>query len=381
MMMPAILLSTALLVAAQTSPAPDTMIFPNGDTLHGQLINAVGSTVTFQSDGLCDVTAKPCVVTVKWADIKELHTTDNFAVLNKNKKLRGRRSAGQIPVGRLDMTGQTITLQVTQGAASAPIPVADAAYVIDQATLNQEVFHQPGFTKGWTGTATAGATIVQATQNQYTAMGSVGLVRTVPSVSWLLTRNRTSSDFSGSFGKLTSPGAPTIKTAIFHADAERDQYFSSRLFGLAQVAFDHNFAQNLALQSVYGGGIGFTPLETPKQHLDVKATIQYESQQFITGGSTGNQNLIGSTFSADYTRKSKLMVFTQEIAFVPAYNVPRAYSADETNTLSFPTFKSLSFTVGSLDSYLNDPPATVPPTRRNSFQFTMGVTYNIKSKY
>jgi hypothetical protein len=37
--------------------------------------------------------------------------------------------------------------------------------------------------------------------------------------------------------------------------------------------------------------------------------------------------------------------------------------------------------VGTNDSYLNDPPVTAPPTKRNSFQFTMGLTYAIKSKY
>jgi len=42
--------------------------------------------------------------------------------------------------------------------------------------------------------------------------------------------------------------------------------------------------------------------------------------------------------------------------------------------------------VATLDSYLNDPPAVVlsatqPPIKRNSFQFTMGFTYAIKSKY
>ena len=49
--------------------------------------------------------------------------------------------------------------------------------------------------------------------------------------------------------------------------------------------------------------------------------------------------------------------------------------------LRFLPTKALSFSVGTLDSYLNDPPASLPPTKRNSFQFTMGLTYAIKSKY
>lgn len=364
----------ALLCAAQSGSSPDTLVLNNGDTLHGILVKEVGGEVTFHTDPLGNMTAK-------WADIKALHTTHDFAVLNKNNKMRGRRSTAQIPVGRLDMTNQTITVHVENGAAVASIPVADAAFLIDRATLDRQVFHQPGFLSGWSGAATAGATIVQATQNQYTASGSAGMVRTVPSVPWLRTRNRTSADFSGSFGKLNTPGAPTIKTAIFHGDAERDEYLSSRFFGLAQVAFDHNFALDLALQSIYGGGIGFAALKKTSQQLDVKATIQYEDQQFITGASTGNQKLIGSTFSANYTGTWKLVTFSQQLAYLPAYNFPHAYSANETDTLSFPAYKNLSFTVGTLDSYLNDPPATIPSTKRNSFEFTMGLTYNIKSKY
>ena len=35
--------------------------------------------------------------------------------------------------------------------------------------------------------------------------------------------------------------------------------------GLVQIAYDHNYAQNLQLQQIYGGGIGWTFLKTEKQ--------------------------------------------------------------------------------------------------------------------
>jgi hypothetical protein len=171
------------------------------------------------------------------------------------------------------------------------------------------------------------------------------------------------------------------KTAIYHAGAERDEYFSPRLFFLVQTAFDHNFAQDLALQQIYGGGIGWTAVKEAKQELDLKATVQYEKQEFITGGAGSNQNLIGSTFSADYILHERLFTYTQGLAYIPAYNNPHAYSATESNTFAFPTYKNLAFSVGTLDSYLNNPPISLPPTKRNSFQFTMGLTYAIKSKY
>jgi hypothetical protein len=172
----------------------------------------------------------------------------------------------------------------------------------------------------------------------------------------------------------------TSKSAIYHADAERDEFFSPRFFALAQTAFDHNYSQDLDLQQIYGGGLGWTVLKTPKQEANVKATVQYEKQSFISSSTGTNQNLIGSTFAANYLLKTKLVTYTQGIAFIPAYNNARAYSANETNTLAFPAYKNLSFSVGTLDSYLNDPPLSLPPTKRNSFQFTMGLTYAFKAR-
>jgi hypothetical protein len=171
------------------------------------------------------------------------------------------------------------------------------------------------------------------------------------------------------------------KSSISHFDAERDEYFSPRFFFLGQTAFDHNYGQDLNLQQIYGGGVGWTALKTPKQEADLKGTIQYEKQDFISGASSGNQDLIGSTFAASYLLKLKLMTFTQGVSFIPAYNNERAYSAQETDTFAFPAYKNFGLSLGTMDSYLNDPPSTEPPTKRNSFQFTMGLTYAFKSKY
>ena len=109
--------------------------------------------------------------------------------------------------------------------------------------------------------------------------------------------------------------------------------------------------------------------------------MQYEKQQFIEGAAGTNQNLVGSTFSAGYALHMKLLNYTQGVAFIPAYNNTAAFSFNETNAFAFPAYKRLSFSLGTMESFLNDPPASLPPTKRNSFQFTMGLTYAIKSKY
>ncbi len=381
----ALMLSATLPCLAQGKPEPpaDVLVLSNGDTLHGKFVSSIAGKVTFHSDPLGDVN-------VPWEKIKELHTNEKFAVLDKTVKMHGKKNKGQVPLGSIEVTNQAITVGTDNGPAVAAIPVKNAEFIVDQVTLDKQMNHEPGFFSGWNGAATAGATLVTATQNQYTFSGGVGLVRTVPTVSWINPRNRTSADLSASYGKITQPAyvaagvlvpESVTKSAIAHADAERDQYFSPRFFVLAQTAFDHNFAQDLQLQQIYGAGIGWTALKTPRQEADLKGTVQYEKQSFISGTAGTNQNLIGSTFAATYLLHTKLLTFTQALEFIPAYNTPRDYSANETNTFAFPAYKNLSFSLGTMDSYLNGPPASEPPTKRNSFQFTMGLTYAIKSKY
>ena len=370
-------------LAAQAPAAPpDVLVLSNGDTLHGKFINVISGKVTFHSDPLGDVT-------LEWDKIKELHTSGSFAVVDKNVKIHGKKSAAALPTGAVDVANKSLTLHAENAAPSAPIPVADAAFVMDKATLDKQLYHHPSFFAGWNGAATAGAAIVAATQNEYTFSGGVGLVRVVPTVSWLSPHNRTSINFLGSYGKITQRSytvdgtfvpAVVTKSALYHADAERDEFLSPRFFALGQVAFDHNYAQNLDLQQIYGGGFGFTVLKTEDQEADLKATIQYEKQQFISS-STGDLNLIGSTVSLSYVLHRKFLTYTQGLAYIPAFNTPRAYSVNETNTLAFPAYKNFSFSLGTLDTYLNDVPVSLPPTKRNSFQFTTGLTYAIKSKY
>ncbi len=378
-----ITLGTAMTCAAQTKPAPDVLVLSNGDTLHGKLVSNVQGTVTFHSDVLGDIS-------LTWDKIKELHTSEPFAVIDNKRKITGKKQAAQIPTGTLQVADGTLTLQPETAAPPEQMPVKSTQFIMDEATLDKQLNHRPSWRAGWNGAATAGSTVVTASQNQYTFSGGMGMVRVVPTVSWLNPRNRTSLDFTGSFGKITQPAylaagvlvpAVVTKSAIYHADAERDEYFSPRFYALAQTAFDHNFAQNLDLQQIFGGGFGWTFFKTLRQEADLKGTVQYEKQQFITGGPGSNLNLIGSTFGANYALHLKLLSFMQSLSYIPAYNNMHAYSAYETNTVTFPVYKNFGFSVGTMDSYLNDPPVSAPPTKRNSFQFTMGLSYAIKSTY
>lgn len=358
----------------KTTPGepPDILVFTNGDQLTGKFLRMVDDNVTFHSNMAGDVT-------VPFKNVKELRSSRQFAVLYKKQKVNRKTVERDIPLGTVSIKDEIVQVSPQGRPQPQAIPYSNVADIIDSQTFLDEVRHEPSIFSKWVGTFTLGSADVQATQNNTSFSGGVALIRVIPSVTYLPTRNRTTINFSGSYGKLTEPGFPDVKTAIYHADSERDQYFSQRFYGLGQVSFDHNFSQSLDLQQIYGGGIGATVLKKARQQLDLKGTIQYEKQTFLQATAGTNQDLIGSTFSGTYLLKLPMgMIYTQQASYIPAWNHPRAYSANETNSLAIPLYKNLSLTVGTIDSYLNDPAVTVPPTKRNSFQFTTGVSYTLR---
>src|ERR1035438_3119686 len=140
----------ALPSCAQSKPAansaPDVLVLSNGDILHGKFVSEVAGKVTFHTDPLGDVS-------LSWEKIKELHATERFAVLDKNVKLRGKKDVGKIPVGTIEVADQAITVHPEAGPPEAPIAVKNAQYVMDEGTLNKQVYHEPGFLSGWNGAA------------------------------------------------------------------------------------------------------------------------------------------------------------------------------------------------------------------------------------
>ncbi len=169
-----------------------------------------------------------------------------------------------------------------------------------------------------------------------------------------------------------------MKTNIVHGGIEEDMYLRPRFYLLVQGMWDHNYSQGLDLQQLYGGGAGFTAIKDAKQELDVTAIIDYTKQSFSGTDTTAayTNNIIGSSFGDNYVRTfPKKIVLTEVAAFNPAWNTPSDYSANISAGATFPLYKNFGFSLGVVDSYLNDPP---PGFKGNSVQFNAGLTYSIQ---
>jgi hypothetical protein len=360
--------------APSAAPAPDVIIFTNGDQLTGKLLREVAGSVVFHSDIAGDVT-------VTWDKVKSIHTSQQFAVIQQGQHVTRKTPDADVAQGVVQVQDDQVKVATGTGGTTKDIPVKNAQYMIDEATYGKEVRRNPSWGYGWTGAITAGASTVEATQNSRAFNGGVALVRTIPTVSWLDPRTRALIDFTGAYGTVSQPGSASIKTNILHFDAEHDWYFTPRFYFLVATSFDHNYSQGLDLQQIYGAGLGYTVVKTPKQELDVKFDIHYEKQKFfllpnIPPPVNPSKNLIGADFGDTYLLKlPKGMLFNQAATITPAFNQSNAYSAQASANLLFPVYKRLGFSVGVLDDFLNDPAAG---SKKNSFQFTAGVTYTLK---
>jgi hypothetical protein len=367
--------------AAPKAPKSDVIVFSNGDQLTGTIERGVGDSIVFKSDTAGEIT-------VPWSKIKELHSHGSFVVLRKDEKTTKKvtRHPGTITYG-----DNAVSVETTGGAPET-VPVKNLAFIIDQTTYDKEVAHNPSFLHGWTGSVSGGASLVRSTQEGTSLNAGVTLVRVIPTVPYLAPKTRTTFNLLESYGKLTQPVIPQTtpptptseaKTSIFHADGEHDIYFTPRFYALGELSFDHNFAQGLNLQQVYGGGFGWTPIQTPVQQLDLKADVHYEMQSFIQpdpitdlNPRIPDQNLIGSTFGEAYHRNLPgKIVFTESASVLPAFNNPEAYSAIAAAGLTLPTYKRLSLGLNATDNYLNMPATGY---KKNSFQFITAVVYTFK---
>ncbi len=365
-----VLCTSAALRAQAPKPGPDLLVFVNGEQLTGTLEKADGKSITFKS-------LMAGEITVPWSNIKTLHSSQTFAVLKPKQELTKKDALTAAPEGAIsaETTDKKTEVSITSPTATTNLPLAEVDQMIPTADFTKALAPMK-WDQGWAGTASGGVSLVRSTQDSTTFNGAIALSRALPTVSWLPPRSRTSLGYTQSYGTTSQTGDPTVKTNIFHADVEQDEYFSPKLFILVDATFDHNFSSNLNLQQAYGAGIGYNVVKSAKQQLDLKVDLHYEKQSFFDPTTTAN--IVGSTFAETYLRNlPKKLVFTEFGSFTPAWNDSNDYSAHVNASLGFPVYKGLGFSIAGIDDYLNDAPVG---SNKNSSQFNMNLTYTIKPR-
>ena len=402
-----LLLLTALSAPAQTAaekpvePAAkkepeikEELTLKNGDRLTGELLNSTGTEVKFKTELAGEVT-------VKWENVKELKSKRDFAVVPKD--LKEARESAKVPQGAIKIGEKGVVVSpvsttkpetgaappeseakpgaTKETAAAKEIPTSKIASVVDDASYQKEINKKIGFRSGWDGHITTGTSMIYSTQNTSLYQVDTALKRSIPTVSWLEPKLRTTIDFTLSAGKTTQPGTETTITNIYHVGGERDEYFSPRGYYLQVLSEDHNYAQGLVIQQKYGGGIGSTLFKKKDAELDITVDLHYENQEFQANQSVDvkalSLHLIASTLTEGYTRKWGKLQFNEKLLADLTWNDVSAFSASGTSSVRLPVYKRLAFSVSTIDNFLNNPQIGY---KKNSFQFVTGFALNLQAR-
>lgn len=352
----------------------------NGTELYGELVRIIDGHMTFREMSLGELR-------IDLGAIKEFASTQRVSVLRIGERLGSKTTSSDTRSGTITIRDGELIVSSSVGGETI-LPVGEVHMVVRSTEIDGGNGVGKSFFSGWSGAATAGAGLMQAAQNSYNYDGSLSLSRRMPGLVWLPARNRTTLSLAGAAGRITQPEYTNLsgtlvdeqvtKTNLLHARIQRDQYFSGRAYYFGTAQFDHNYSQNLQLQQLYGAGLGYTVFELPAQSLDITANIQYVRQSFMNAAPGDNKDLIGSTISLAYgATLTRGIQFNQYVAYLPAFNDGDAYSLISRNTLSLPAYRGFRIALGSINSYLNSVSQSEPPSKRNSFQFTFGLGYDI----
>ncbi len=345
--------------------APDVLLFKNGEKLTGRFVRSDGDSIVFRSESIGEVK-------VSWSKVQDVQSPQVFAVIEKNTKLRRGGDPARFPQGTISLEDNSLVVR-NAGRDERKVAVRNMSHVLEHQEFERAISQRADFFQAWKGTFTGGVRVVEATQTSQTYTGTIGLVRSIPRETWMEPRHRTILNFNGAYGTLTQPNSVELRTEILHGDLEHDMYFTNRLFSFGRTTFDHNFSQGLDLAQNYGGGLGWTVMKRENSEADLRTSLSYLKQAFADPAQ--DQNLVGSIFAQSFSHRFRRGTrLTQHLTATPAWNNLNAYSATGDLTLTLPVYRRLMFTVGLVNTFINNPS---PGFRKNSFQATTGLTYTL----
>ena len=88
-------------------------------------------------------------LTIDWSKIQELRSSQKFAAILTDVRLRRSEDAAKVPQGTVTMTDQKLEFSGTQGSPQA-IPVGNVSNLVDEAAF-ERAFHGRSFLQGWQG--------------------------------------------------------------------------------------------------------------------------------------------------------------------------------------------------------------------------------------
>lgn len=346
-------LLASILVILSMAPAafadtPDTIVLKNGDHLTGTVSAMDGQQVTLTTDAAGDVK-------IKWSSVQQLSTQKPFYVGTPGKKTVN---------GTITFDGAHLIVHTATGDVTVPLTQTTIVRSESQQQAYEKSLH-PRLIDGWAGGLNIGLALARGNSDTTTFNTAfTGDRKTLSdefklSVSSIYARSGTST--TGTPGGVT---ADEILGAVAY-----DRNIGKRVFVFASGAFTHDALEDLDLQGIYSGGIGWHVINTPKTTFDLNLGMNYTRATYSSGASATmaavsvDRNFPGVTAGEAFMHKfGANTIFTETFDIYPTLNEISQYSFALNTSVVTKIRKWLGWQTTLTDNYVANPPiaGTVP---------------------
>lgn len=358
----------AILVILSIAPAvfadsTDTVTLKNGDRLTGTVSAIDGQQVTLTTDAAGEVK-------IKWSSVQALTTQKAFYVATPDEKTI---------TGSLSYDGTNLIVHTSSGDVTLPITQTIVVRSTDQQQAYEKSLH-PRFIDDWAGGLNIGLALARGNSDTTTFNTAFAGDRKTLSDEIKLS---VSSIYATS-GTSTSGAAGGVTADEILAGAAYNKNITKKLFAFASGAFTHDALEDLNLQGIYSGGLGWHAINTPKTTLDLNLGLNYTRASYSSGASgttaavSVNRNFPGVTAGEAFMHKfGESTVFTETFTIYPTLTELDQYSFALNTSVVTKIKKWLGWQTTLTDNYVANPPiaGTVPNDVVLSTGFNLSFTY------
>jgi len=354
-----------LLITSSPSLLADEISLKNGDRLTGTIIKSDAKTLVIKTETAGDVI-------VQWPAVDAISSTQPLHV---------GVAGGQVLVGAVSTTDGQIHI-ATQAAGAVTVPKASVQFIrsdAEQAAYDAatERLQHPHLTDFWSGTLDTGLSLTNGNSSILSFTLSGRATRETD-------RDKISAYATSIYGRNgnTSP-AQTIANQT-QGGIRVDVNLGPRAFAFGSADFNTNKLQNLDLQNVIAGGVGYHVVKTANTSFDVFGGAAF-NQEFFAAYTLPNPIPPPATlsFAAVTQRNAELLAGEQfdtklggrttlgeSFTIFPNISGPSGYHFNFNSTASTTLRKWLGWQVTFTDLFLSNPPFGI---KRNDLLLSTGL--------
>ena len=327
----------------------DQIVLKNGDRLTGNIAKSDDKTLVMKTEFAGEVT-------VQWAAVKEINSTQSLHVMLNN----GQSVTGTVTTSEDNLTVAT----ASSGTVTEPKSSVTKLVGEKEQAAYEKAMH-PGLLDGWQGGGNIGFGLTRG--NSQTK--SLAVAFTADRKGW---HDKLSLYTNSVYATNDASGATPATTAnAVQGGARYDHDLNARLFGYVGADFQTDALQTLDLRSVFGGGLGVHMIKNDRTTLDLLGGLDYTREKYTA---LPSRSFAAVSVGEELSHKLGMnTLLTEKLYFFPNLNDTGEYRG----TFNFGTVTKISKWLGWQnafgDIYVTNPPAGA---KQNDILLTTGLNFS-----